>query len=141
MIGLDLNNVRDLRIKLEALTGLQVRYDDREVSIDMPHIKLQYEGMEWDTAKRAKFKFRATVYGSGTGEQFIANVATAECKFSKDLLTDPLTLQFSEKTMFITDLNNRIVIKDFKSNIDIIERDGKYIFAKPYQIEFLVNQS
>ena len=138
--GLTIESMRELRTKLISVTGLQVVFDEKDISMDRPHLKLRYEGLKWDRANVASFKFALTLYGSGIGEMFISDIATAEAKLDKDILTDPLTMMYSEKNMIAT-TNYKIFVYDNKTNIDIQFVDGKYIFAKPYQLEFQIKQN
>jgi hypothetical protein len=139
--GLTIEAMRELRTKLISVTGLQVVFDEKDISMDKPHLKLKYEGLKWDRANVASFKFSLTLYGSGIGEMFISDIATAEAKLDKDILFDPLTMMFSDKNMITTTSNYKIFVADNKTNIDIQFVDNKYIFAKPYQLEFQIKQN
>jgi len=129
-----------LRDKINTMTDVLTVYEENEIDMAKPHLKLTYTGFEWFRPYTIIcIKFSLIHYSSGKGMRFLTDTVNSCIKFSTDMFVDPLNQKYSEQLpIYITDGDNKKYFKVFdnKGETPMQIINGMNIFARPYKLEY-----
>lgn len=129
-----------LRDKINTMTDVLTVYEENEIDMAKPHLKLTYTGFEWFRPYTIIcIKFSLIHYSSGKGMRFLTDTVNSCIKFSTDMFNNPSFVQFSDDNqIFINDDNKDryFVIEDNKGETPMQLIGGMNIFARAYKLKY-----
>lgn len=136
------DHLRNLVAKIEQITGVLTVYEESELSMSKPHLKLSYTGYYWKKQGSVIcLKFNITHYSSGIGEIFLVDTINSCINFSAETITNPEQVESNDTIIHYVEennINNYFVIYDNKNEIPMQKIEGKEIFARPYKLEYII---
>lgn len=139
MRKVDQTDLEALREKIQSLTGILTVYEESPEVMSKPYLKLTFTGTTWvRDGLKICIHFRAFLTAKGKGMRFLENVINAQADFTANILTNPLTEEYSDTVMhrINSTAKEQFLIYDNKNKTPIEIIDDEYIYSRPYEIEY-----